>query len=61
MANMYDAIVIGARCAGSPTAMLLARKGWRVLLAIARHSRATLHMATSSTAMDRDGWRPAKE
>lgn len=31
-ATMYDAIVIGARCAGSPTAMLLARKGWRVLL-----------------------------
>jgi flavin-dependent dehydrogenase len=30
---MYDAIVIGARCAGSPTAMLLARKGYRVLLA----------------------------
>jgi len=29
---MYDAIVIGARCAGSPTAMLLARKGHRVLL-----------------------------
>jgi flavin-dependent dehydrogenase len=29
---MYDAIVIGARCAGSPTAMLLARKGCRVLL-----------------------------
>jgi 2-polyprenyl-6-methoxyphenol hydroxylase-like FAD-dependent oxidoreductase len=28
----YDAIVIGARCAGSPTAMLLARKGYRVLL-----------------------------
>jgi len=28
----YDAIVIGARCAGSPTAMLLARKGHRVLL-----------------------------
>lgn len=33
MANPpYDAIVIGARCAGSPTAMLLARKGYRVLL-----------------------------
>src|SRR5436305_8836378 len=30
--EMYDAIVIGARCAGSPTAMLLARKGYRVLL-----------------------------
>jgi flavin-dependent dehydrogenase len=28
----YDAIVIGARCAGSPTAMLLAGKGHRVLL-----------------------------
>lgn len=30
--NVYDAIVIGARCAGSPTAMLLARQGYRVLL-----------------------------
>jgi flavin-dependent dehydrogenase len=29
---MYDVIVIGARCAGSPTAMLLARQGYRVLL-----------------------------
>lgn len=29
---MYDAIVVGARCAGSPTAMLLARQGFRVLL-----------------------------
>jgi 2-polyprenyl-6-methoxyphenol hydroxylase-like FAD-dependent oxidoreductase len=29
---MYDAIVVGARCAGSPTAMLLAHKGCRVLL-----------------------------
>jgi flavin-dependent dehydrogenase len=29
---MYDAIVLGARCAGAPTAMLLARKGYRVLL-----------------------------
>ena len=29
---MYDAIVVGARCAGSPTAMLLARKGYKVLL-----------------------------
>jgi flavin-dependent dehydrogenase len=28
----YDAIVVGARCAGSPTAMLLARKGYRILL-----------------------------
>ncbi|MCG8424808.1 MAG: NAD(P)/FAD-dependent oxidoreductase [Proteobacteria bacterium] len=29
---MYDAIVIGARCAGAPTARLLAQKGHRVLL-----------------------------
>lgn len=29
---MYDAIVVGARCAGSPTAMLLAHRGYRVLL-----------------------------
>lgn len=32
MKATYDAIVVGARCAGSPTAMLLARKGYRVLL-----------------------------
>ena len=29
---MYDVIVVGARCAGAPTAMLLARGGRRVLL-----------------------------
>jgi flavin-dependent dehydrogenase len=29
---MYDALVIGARCAGAPTALLLARKGYRVVL-----------------------------
>ncbi|MGW0663551.1 NAD(P)/FAD-dependent oxidoreductase [Streptodolium elevatio] len=29
---MYDVIVVGARCAGSPTAMLLARRGHRVLV-----------------------------
>ena len=27
----YDAIVVGAPCAGAPTAMLLARRGYRVL------------------------------
>jgi flavin-dependent dehydrogenase len=30
--NSFDVIVVGARCAGSPTAMLLARRGYRVLL-----------------------------
>ena len=29
---MYDVIIVGARCAGSPIAMLLARKGYKVLL-----------------------------
>ena len=29
---MYDVIVVGARCAGASTAMLLARKGYRVLM-----------------------------
>jgi 2-polyprenyl-6-methoxyphenol hydroxylase-like FAD-dependent oxidoreductase len=32
MTPTYDVIVVGARCAGSPTAMLLARRGHRVLL-----------------------------
>jgi 2-polyprenyl-6-methoxyphenol hydroxylase-like FAD-dependent oxidoreductase len=41
----YDAIVIGARCAGSPTAMLLARKGYRVLLL----DKATFPSDTMST------------
>jgi hypothetical protein len=42
---MYDAIVVGARCAGSPTAMLLARAGHRVLLV----DRAELPSDTLST------------
>jgi flavin-dependent dehydrogenase len=29
---MYDAIIVGARCAGAPLAMLLAREGAKVLL-----------------------------
>ena len=32
MTETYDAIVVGARCAGAPTAMLLAQRGYRVLL-----------------------------
>jgi 2-polyprenyl-6-methoxyphenol hydroxylase-like FAD-dependent oxidoreductase len=30
--NRYDVIIVGARCAGSPTAMLLVRKGYKVLV-----------------------------
>ena len=35
----YDAIIVGARCAGSPTAMLLARRGHKVLLVGTEHER----------------------
>jgi 2-polyprenyl-6-methoxyphenol hydroxylase-like FAD-dependent oxidoreductase len=41
----YDAIVVGARCAGAPTAMLLARHGHRVLLV----DRSTFPSDTLST------------
>ena len=45
MSKKYDAIVVGARCAGSPTAMLLARQGYRVLMV----DRATFPSDTVST------------
>ena len=47
MSSGYDVIVIGARCGGSPTAMLLARKGYRVLLV----DKATFPSDTISTHM----------
>jgi 2-polyprenyl-6-methoxyphenol hydroxylase-like FAD-dependent oxidoreductase len=43
--QQYDAIVVGARCAGAPTAMLLARLGYRVLAV----DRATFPSDTVST------------
>jgi 2-polyprenyl-6-methoxyphenol hydroxylase-like FAD-dependent oxidoreductase len=45
MGEHFDAIVVGARCAGAPTAMLLARQGHRVLLV----DRATFPSDTVST------------
>ncbi|WP_026240184.1 NAD(P)/FAD-dependent oxidoreductase [Parafrankia discariae] len=42
---MYDVIVVGARCSGSPVAMLLARRGHRVLAV----DRATFPSDTVST------------
>src|ERR1700730_13572400 len=41
----FDVIVVGARCAGSPTAMLLAQQGHRVLVV----DRATFPSDTLST------------
>ena len=43
----YDAIVVGARCAGAPTAMLLAQRGYRVLAV----DRATFPSDTLSTLL----------
>jgi 2-polyprenyl-6-methoxyphenol hydroxylase-like FAD-dependent oxidoreductase len=45
MTTDYDVIVVGGRCAGSPTAMLLARSGYRVLLV----DKATFPSDTMST------------
>ncbi len=45
MTEEFDAIVVGARCAGAPTAMLLARKGYRVLVV----DRASFPSDTVST------------
>jgi len=47
MNHEYDAIIVGARCGGAPTAMLLARYGHRVLLV----DRATFPSDTLSTLM----------
>lgn len=45
MTKAFDVIVVGARCAGSPTAMLMARRGYRVLVV----DRATFPSDTVST------------
>src|SRR5207248_3574498 len=45
MGTEYDVIVVGARCGGSPTAMLLARNGYRVLMV----DKATFPSDTMST------------
>ncbi|GAB3465326.1 NAD(P)/FAD-dependent oxidoreductase [Actinophytocola sediminis] len=51
---MYDVIVVGARCAGSTTAMLLARAGHRVLLVdrakFPRDTLSTLYINTRGVA-----------
>lgn len=56
---MYDAIVVGARCAGSPTAMLLARSGYRVLLvdkASFPSDTVSTHLIWPHGAEIMDGW-----
>ena len=55
--SMHDAIVVGARCAGSPTAMLLARQGYQVLLV----DRATFPSDTMSIHCIGKGLREPEE
>ena len=60
MAESYDAIVIGARCGGAPTAMLLARKG-TIATTTATNVRLTpdrLREVTSMGTGSRDMHRP---
>jgi 2-polyprenyl-6-methoxyphenol hydroxylase-like FAD-dependent oxidoreductase len=55
----YDAVVVGARCAGSATALLLARAGMRVLLLDRAHpSRDTLstHALMRAGVLQLDRW-----
>src|ERR1044072_7919709 len=57
--SQYDAIVIGARCAGSPTAMLLARKGYRVLAvdrAVFPSDTVSTHMVHPLAVRALSGW-----
>jgi len=55
----YDAVVVGARCAGSATAMLMARAGMRVLLLDRVHpTRDTLstHALMRAGVLQLDRW-----
>ena len=54
MSQQHDAIVVGARCAGSPTAMLLARKGYRVLV-VDRSTFPSDTLSTHVTVMTSNG------
>lgn len=55
----YDAIVVGARCAGAATAMLLARQGAKVLLvdwASPGTETLSTHALTRGAVMQLDRW-----
>jgi flavin-dependent dehydrogenase len=59
MSRAFDAIVVGARCAGSPTALLLARQGYRVLLldrAAFPSDTVSTHMVHPPGVASLDGW-----
>jgi choline dehydrogenase-like flavoprotein len=58
MDKTYDAIIVCARCAGSPTAMPLARKGYRVLLLVGadRRERASRSSASQHNGRSQPQW-----
>jgi 2-polyprenyl-6-methoxyphenol hydroxylase-like FAD-dependent oxidoreductase len=43
---MYDAVVVGARCAGAATALLLARQGHKVLIVDQAHFPSDVRLST---------------
>ncbi len=56
---MYDAIIVGARCGGSPTAMNLARNGHRVLVVDRAHfpsDTLSTHALTGDAVMRLRAW-----
>jgi 2-polyprenyl-6-methoxyphenol hydroxylase-like FAD-dependent oxidoreductase len=55
---IYDAIIVGARCAGASLAMLLARQGAKVLLVDRATFPPTFRTVTSSTGTARRGCVP---
>ena len=50
---MYDAIVVGARCAGAAVAMLLARRGHRVALIRVLATSARKHPISVTSIWER--------
>src|SRR5579859_7148813 len=56
---MYDAIVVGSRCAGSATARLLAQKGHRVLMVDRAHfpsDTVSTHCVTPGGVLQLQRW-----
>jgi 2-polyprenyl-6-methoxyphenol hydroxylase-like FAD-dependent oxidoreductase len=56
---MYDAIIVGARCGGSPLAMQLARKGHNVLVVDRAHfpsDTLSTHALTADAAVHLTAW-----
>jgi len=53
---VYDAIIVGARCGGSPTAMLLARKGYRFETYIRPHRGFAVAPTHDGLTLTVGGW-----